>query len=347
MGAAGGVGRAVVAIVLVAACLEVGFRVGWRVRGRRILGLGFDESDDAFEGLFQAGDAFAGVVEALVEEADLARELFDGAVGEGRGLFEAVDAGRIVGGGHVIAAYQGAGEGPGSSVLGGVGTLSRMARICMGTVVGWCVAAAVCAEAAGGLRGLEAFRYEPGGESDAAVEADGPEAASDLSLDGAMPRFGREGSWWWSVGGAYAHDFDDANGFNINGAVTYFVIEDVEITFELGGWYHDQEGEDAWSVNPSFVFRWHALHDEEKDWTVYVDTGIGVLIASDQVPDGGTEFNFMPRVGAGFTARLGESNARLMAGVRWHHISNARIKGEARNPSRDGVAVYTSVVFPF
>ena len=159
--------------------------------------------------------------------------------------------------------------------------------------------------------------------------------------------YGSAGSRWWAIGTAVSFDFDDATGVNLNGSITYFLIEDVEVTFELGAWYHSQPGDDAVGSNPEVVFRWHALHDAEKDWTVFLDTGIGLLFSSDRVPEDGTGVYFMPRVGAGFTVRLGESQNRLMAGVRWHHISNARFNGEARNPSRDGVAVHASIVFPF
>lgn len=120
------------------------------------------------------------------------------------------------------------------------------------------------------------------------------------------------------------------------------------MTFELGGWYFNQEGDDAFGINPELVFRWHAFHDEDKSWTWFFDTGIGVVASSDLVPDKGTGFNFMPRVGTGFTIELdAESQMRLMAGVRWHHISNARIGGDERNPSRDGLGIHAAIVFPF
>jgi hypothetical protein len=38
---------------------------------------------------------------------------------------------------------------------------------------------------------------------------------------------------------------------------------------------------------------------------------------------------------------------RLQLGVRWHHISNGRSNGDSDNPSRDGLMLYTGVVFPF
>src|SRR5436309_3218979 len=74
--------------------------------------------------------------------------------------------------------------------------------------------------------------------------------------------------------------------------------------------------------------------------------GWGGGTAGDQRGGGGTGFDFMPRAGVGFTRRLTD-DMRLEAGLRWHHISNARIHGEARNPSRDAPMFYVGLIFPF
>jgi lipid A 3-O-deacylase len=170
-----------------------------------------------------------------------------------------------------------------------------------------------------------------------------------------LPAFGAEGSWWWSVGGGVAHDFGESYDINLHGAVATFIVQDVEFRMELGLWSFHQEGDDAIGLNPNMVFRWHIVN--RQTWTFYVDAGIGVLVASDDVPaervvDGdsetGTPFAFMPRAGAGFTIRLDEQNAsRLEMGLRWAHISNARIFGDDDNPARDGVMVYVGLTYPF
>jgi hypothetical protein len=71
------------------------------------------------------------------------------------------------------------------------------------------------------------------------------------------------------------------------------------------------------------------------------------------VPDGGTGFDFLPRVGIGFTKAFSDSvdgesrGPRWMVGVRYHHISNGRIASDSRNPARDAVCVYAAITFPF
>lgn len=163
----------------------------------------------------------------------------------------------------------------------------------------------------------------------------------------------RAGTWWFTVGTGYANNFKSANDVNLHLAVSTFLVDDLEFAVEAAGWYFNQPGTDTGGVSGSMVFRYHFWSTPEKTWTVFADAGIGLLGAFDNVPEGGTGFNFLPRVGLGFTRALtdpvdGESvGPRFMAGVRWHHISNARIQGDSNNPSRDAIMVYAAVVFPF
>ena len=103
-------------------------------------------------------------------------------------------------------------------------------------------------------------------------------------------------------------------------------------------------GDDAESLSLSTLLRWHFYNDG--DWTLYLDTGVGVLASTDVVPMDGTGFNFLPRAGVGLTRRL-TGATRLQVGLCWHHISNARIYGDLSNPSRDAPMLYAGVVFAF
>lgn len=166
----------------------------------------------------------------------------------------------------------------------------------------------------------------------------------------ARVEFGAEGSRWWTILGGWGHSLSDdevnkGDDFNLAGAMSWFIVKDVSVDAELGAWYHSQPGNDAASLNPSMVFRWHFVNTG--DWTVYADIGIGFLVASDEVPSTGTAFDFTPRAGVGFTRRVGESDARLVVGLRWAHFSNARVLGDDDNPSRDDIMAYGGLTFPF
>jgi len=170
---------------------------------------------------------------------------------------------------------------------------------------------------------------------------DGQEAATD-----AGKRYGDAGTKWWTIGGGVASDFDTSDDYNLHVAWSWFLVDRFEWGLEAGAWYFDQEGENEFGGSAHMLFRWHFWMSEDRKWSIFADAGIGLLATSGDVPTGGTSFDFMPRVGAGFTREIAE-NTRLEAGLRWHHISNARINGDNSNPSRDGILLYTGVVFPF
>ena len=47
------------------------------------------------------------------------------------------------------------------------------------------------------------------------------------------------------------------------------------------------------------------------------------------------------------TAQPWDGEMRVLMGMRWHHISNARSSGAEDNPSRDGAMLYVGLAMPF
>ncbi len=149
-------------------------------------------------------------------------------------------------------------------------------------------------------------------------------------------------SWVVSYSAAYTGESLDQG---ITLSYNRFLVDDIEWFLEGGLWtFYDQGGDNAFGLSASLGFRWHFVSREQ--WSLFADVGIGVLGTTDHVPPEGTSFNFMPRAGLGFTRQLDE-NVRLMGGVRWHHISNGRTRGDSRNPARDAPQLYVGLVFPF
>lgn len=176
--------------------------------------------------------------------------------------------------------------------------------------------------------------------------AKGEEPKIEARTEPGHPKFGTPQSVWVTAGGGLAYDFKDSTDYNIRVAYSVFLVQDVEFSAELNGWYFNQPGDDQLGINPAIVFRWHFVNTGP--WTVYTDLGIGILGSTGDVPGGGTSFNFTPRVGVGFTREISEdSGARLQMGLRWHHISNGRIAGDERNPSRDAPMLYAGIQVPF
>ena len=80
-----------------------------------------------------------------------------------------------------------------------------------------------------------------------------------------------------------------------------------------------------------------------KGLQLFIDTGIGFLLCSDQFPPGGTFWNFTQRYVVGVSVRF-LTNANLLLGVNRLHISNA---GYKRNPSYDGNGAFLGVMYGF
>ena len=140
-------------------------------------------------------------------------------------------------------------------------------------------------------------------------------------------------------------DFRTNVDVNLHAQYTYFLIDDFEVGVEAALWSFFQD-DDTVGVSTSLVMRYHCYQAER--WSAFAEAGMGLMVAGDNVPDTGTSFNLMPRFGAGVTWQMFEdSTTRLITGLRWHHISNARITGEAANPARDGIGLYVGLLYEF
>lgn len=185
--------------------------------------------------------------------------------------------------------------------------------------------------------------------------------ASTADRFGMAPVAGADRAWFFTVAAGVARDEDPGTHSTGFASLSTFLDQAFEVQLELNGYAFQQPGDDAAGVAFHFNFRWHTWYgmygqsrqtwDEpmtaSPDWTIFFDGGIGMIFSTDDVPQNGTSVNFSPRVGAGFTARLGEGSTRLVAGLRWHHISNARINGDDENPDFNAPMVYAGVQWGF
>lgn len=161
---------------------------------------------------------------------------------------------------------------------------------------------------------------------------------------GASGTWGAKDTWRWGVSAGYGWDVKESDNQVAIAGIEFdcFLEDHLSLNLGFNGLSADQVGTSAGGFNFTLQLRWH-VHVEQ-DWSFFVEGGAGLLWTDSDVPSGGSDFNFTPQAGAGFSVDTGEGN-RWLIGVRWHHISNANIYDT--NPGRDSLMAWTGMTFPF
>jgi lipid A 3-O-deacylase len=196
---------------------------------------------------------------------------------------------------------------------------------------------------AGGMADQDASG-EPADPSVASWSMDGDRGDESLAIPQVDPRYGEAGSVRLDLRGGYGTDVKDGDQWIAWGSLglTGFIEDGLAIRGELNAAQISQLEGSEQGIGFSLLFEWHFI--QRATWSVYLDGGAGVLFTTDDVPATGSNFNFTPQAGLGFTADL-HDEMRLVLGVKWHHISNANTFSE--NPGRDHVMVYGGLSLPF
>ena len=127
-----------------------------------------------------------------------------------------------------------------------------------------------------------------------------------------------------------------------NFGIGYFVLNQLSVNVEAAGYGVFQDGPDAGAGEARLLLRHHFFVRDP--WTVFADVGEGFFEASERVPEGGTRFNFVFRSGLGVGYEL-KDGMYLIGGVRYWHLSNAKLEGAQRNPALNGVEGYVGVMW--
>ncbi len=138
----------------------------------------------------------------------------------------------------------------------------------------------------------------------------------------------------------YSEDYFTTGSARFN----YYVIKNLAFTFGVSGYLIDQPDNDATAASFDIGGRLHLLRIDR--FTLYFDGGGSRTWSNKAVPEFGTTYNYIGRVGGGATWRLFD-NVHLMAGARYFHQSNGDVHGRINNPGYDGIESYAGLIFTF
>jgi hypothetical protein len=155
-----------------------------------------------------------------------------------------------------------------------------------------------------------------------------------------------KGAWTLELDGAYMEStaLGDVNYGAPSVGVGYYLFDNFAQIIQLATYQMNAEDDHEIAGGINFGLRYHLFRVDRL--TFYADVYAGMFYASDEIPVGGTHFNFITRSGFGITYELRE-NLHLNLGGRFVHISNARIDGDDRNPSTNGVEGFLGVIWTF
>ena len=124
----------------------------------------------------------------------------------------------------------------------------------------------------------------------------------------------------------------------------YFFMDDFSVNIDvLGSYIRSGIDDNGVAAGLDLILRQHPIKGPENLWSFYLELGAGLQQQSTSFA-GNRKFNFRLLGGGGATFRAAE-NVRIMAGMRYFHVSDAGIEGGGGG--MDGLQFYAGSMFPF
>jgi hypothetical protein len=155
-----------------------------------------------------------------------------------------------------------------------------------------------------------------------------------------------QGSWTLEFAGSYITHIRWSEDYftTASAGAYYYIFDNWAFGLRASGYLVDQPNEDGIGSSIDIMGRIHLLKFD--GFTIYFDGGGSRIWTDTAVPEGGTTYNWIGRVGGGASWHIGE-NMHLMGGARYFHLSNGDEHGRINNPSYDGVEMYLGLIFTF
>ncbi len=154
-----------------------------------------------------------------------------------------------------------------------------------------------------------------------------------------------KGSRYWSLTFGTSRDPDIGRIYVSQFSVDHYFEE--ALAFRAGftiGYTDAERTSGGVQGGPEFGLRWHLLRINR--FSMYIDGSVAAVFHQNPLTPNSLHFNFDLQAGLGATLQV-EDATHLKAGLRWHHLSNARIRGTSRNLGYDAPIFYVGLMRSF
>lgn len=147
-----------------------------------------------------------------------------------------------------------------------------------------------------------------------------------------------KGSRLWSITAGASRDHSLGEIYLTQFNISHYLVDNLAFHYGASFGYADvQRAHDGFQGGPEFGLRWHVFRSER--WSLYAEGLAAAIVHRHPLTLNSLRFNFDLQPGGGLTYRFNE-DTMFETGFRWHHLSNARIRGKERNLGYDGPMVY-------
>ena len=153
------------------------------------------------------------------------------------------------------------------------------------------------------------------------------------------------GARYWSVTTGASRDASlgtvSLAQFNIN----HYIAHRLALVYGgMVGYVNTNRAPAAVLGGPDLGMRWQWLTAGR--WSTYLEGLVSAVWQTQPLTEESLRFNFDLEPGSGATYRLNERTL-VQGGFRWHHLSNARVRGQAHNFGYDGPMLYVELLKAF
>ncbi len=166
----------------------------------------------------------------------------------------------------------------------------------------------------------------------------------DFAPQTRLHRFAR-GARYFSATAGTSRDSSIGRIYLTQMSIDHYIFDDFALRTGINFGYADADRTSGGvQGGPELGLRWHFWSGDRL--TTYIDGSVATVAHQHPLTERSLQFNFDLQAGLGATFQLTE-DAHLKGGVRWHHLSNARVRGKSRNLGYDAPKVYLGVLWRF